>query len=100
MWGRNLADDEYAVQAAESFQVGGADAYFLSDPRTYGATVRYALLNLSLRVRRCQPNLPKISPGERSFAFPATPWLIFSDSKVLVPIILVLAAATVHIQLV
>jgi len=41
IWGRNLTEDDYATQTVEPFLVTGMDAYFLSEPRTYGATLRY-----------------------------------------------------------
>jgi iron complex outermembrane receptor protein len=41
VWGRNLTDDEYATQTVDTFIVSGMDAYFLAEPRTYGATLRY-----------------------------------------------------------
>jgi iron complex outermembrane receptor protein len=41
VWGRNLTDDEYASQTVTPLLVTGMDAYFLAEPRTYGATVRY-----------------------------------------------------------
>ncbi len=41
VWGRNLTDDEYASQTVATFLITGMDAYFLAEPRTYGATVRY-----------------------------------------------------------
>lgn len=41
IWGRNLTDDDYATQTLEPFLITGMDAYFLSEPRTYGATLRY-----------------------------------------------------------
>ncbi len=41
VWGRNLTDDDYATQTVEPFLITGMDAYFLSEPRTYGATLRY-----------------------------------------------------------
>lgn len=41
LWGKNLTDDEYAVQTANTFLFSGMDAFFLAPPRTYGATLRY-----------------------------------------------------------
>jgi iron complex outermembrane receptor protein len=41
IWGRNLTDDDYATQTVATFAFTGMDAFFLSPPRTYGATVRY-----------------------------------------------------------
>ncbi len=41
VWGKNLTDDEYAVQTTNTFGFTGADFYFLAPPRTYGATLRY-----------------------------------------------------------
>jgi iron complex outermembrane receptor protein len=41
LWGKNLTDDEYAVQTTNTFLFSGMDAYFLAPPRTYGATLRY-----------------------------------------------------------
>ncbi|GAB5453571.1 MAG: TonB-dependent receptor [Halioglobus sp.] len=41
VWGRNLTDDKYASQTVDTFLITGMDAYFLSEPQTYGATVRY-----------------------------------------------------------
>tara|TARA_R110000823_G_scaffold27609_9_gene80382 strand:- start:9732 stop:11951 length:2220 start_codon:yes stop_codon:yes gene_type:complete len=41
VWGRNLTDDDYASQTAVTQLVSGTDAFFLADPRTWGATVRY-----------------------------------------------------------
>ena len=41
VWGRNLTDDDYASQTVDTFLITGMDAYFLSEPQTYGATVRY-----------------------------------------------------------
>ena len=41
VWGRNLTDDDYASQTAVTQLVSGTDAFFLADPRTWGATLRY-----------------------------------------------------------
>ena len=41
IWGRNLTDDKYASQTVDTFLITGMDAYFLSEPRTGGATLRY-----------------------------------------------------------
>ena len=41
VWGKNLTDDEYAVQTVNRQLFTGMDAYFLAPPRTYGATLRY-----------------------------------------------------------
>jgi iron complex outermembrane receptor protein len=41
IWGRNLTDDDYASQTVDTFLITGMDAYFLAEPRTYGATLRY-----------------------------------------------------------
>jgi len=41
VWGKNLTDDEYAVQTLTPFPITDMDAYFLAPPRTYGATLRY-----------------------------------------------------------
>jgi len=41
VWGKNLTDDEYASLTANTFVFSGMDAFFLSPPRTYGATLRY-----------------------------------------------------------
>ena len=41
VWGKNLTDDEYASLTANTFIFTGMDAFFLSPPRTYGATLRY-----------------------------------------------------------
>ena len=41
VWAKNLTEDEYAQQTANTLPVTGMDAYFLAPPRTYGATLRY-----------------------------------------------------------
>jgi iron complex outermembrane receptor protein len=41
VWGKNLTDDEYASQTVVTLPFAGMDAYFLAEPRTLGATVRY-----------------------------------------------------------
>jgi iron complex outermembrane receptor protein len=41
VWGKNLTDDEYAVQTVVTQLFSGQDSYFLAPPRTYGATLRY-----------------------------------------------------------
>jgi len=41
IWAKNLTDDAYASLTAETLPLSGVDAYFLSPPRTYGATLRY-----------------------------------------------------------
>ncbi len=41
VWGKNLTDDEYAVQTVIPQLFNLMDAYFLAPPRTYGATLRY-----------------------------------------------------------
>jgi iron complex outermembrane receptor protein len=41
VWGKNLTDDEYAVQTTITQAFSGADQYFLAPPKTYGATLRY-----------------------------------------------------------
>ncbi|MEO0439025.1 MAG: TonB-dependent receptor [Pseudomonadota bacterium] len=41
LWGKNLSDDEYAGLTASPFAPTDMDAYFLTAPRTYGATLRY-----------------------------------------------------------
>jgi iron complex outermembrane receptor protein len=41
VWGKNLTDEEYAVQTLTTYPLTGLDAYFLAPPRTYGATLRY-----------------------------------------------------------
>jgi len=41
VWGKNLTDDQYAVQTATTNKLSGVDAYFLAPPKTYGATLRY-----------------------------------------------------------
>jgi len=40
LWGKNLTDDDYA-SGIGPFPLTGATAYFLTAPRTFGATVRY-----------------------------------------------------------
>jgi hypothetical protein len=42
----------------------------------------------------------KIASLERTFAFPASPWFIFGGPKLLVPLVLALCAALLHILLV
>jgi iron complex outermembrane receptor protein len=41
IWGKNLTEDEYASVTPGTSAFSGQDAYFLTPPRTYGATVRY-----------------------------------------------------------
>ena len=41
VWGKNLTDDEYAVQTTNPLLLTGAVQYFLAPPKTYGATLRY-----------------------------------------------------------
>ncbi len=41
VWGKNLTDEEYAVQTLVAYPVTNMDAYFLAPPKTYGATLRY-----------------------------------------------------------
>lgn len=41
IWGKNLTDDDYAVQTVVTQIFSGQDTFFLAPPRTYGATVRY-----------------------------------------------------------
>jgi len=41
VWGKNLTDEEYAVQTLTPYPITDMDAYFLAPPRTYGATLRY-----------------------------------------------------------
>jgi iron complex outermembrane recepter protein len=41
LWGKNLTDEEYAVQTLAPYPITDMDAYFLAPPRTYGATLRY-----------------------------------------------------------
>ena len=41
VWGKNLTDDEYAVQTLNTQAFSGQDSYFLASPKTYGATLRY-----------------------------------------------------------
>ena len=41
VWGKNLTDDEYAVQTGVTQVFSGQDPYWLAPPRTYGATLRY-----------------------------------------------------------
>lgn len=41
LWGKNLTDEEYAVQTLVPYPVTNMDAYFLAPPKTYGATLRY-----------------------------------------------------------
>ncbi len=40
-WGKNLTDEEYAVQTLTPYPLTNMDAYFLAPPKTYGATLRY-----------------------------------------------------------
>ena len=41
VWGKNLTEDEYAGLTPATFILSGMDAYFLTAPRIYGATLRY-----------------------------------------------------------
>lgn len=41
VWGKNLSDNKYAGRTAATFPITTMDAYFLTPPRTYGATLRY-----------------------------------------------------------
>ena len=41
LWGKNLTDEEYAVQTMVPYPISDMDAYFLAPPKTYGATLRY-----------------------------------------------------------
>jgi hypothetical protein len=41
VWGKNLTDDEYAKLTTAPQNFSGQRSYFLAEPRTYGATVRY-----------------------------------------------------------
>ena len=41
LWGKNLTNDEYAGVTTATSQITGTDPYFLTPPRTYGATLRY-----------------------------------------------------------
>ena len=41
VWGKNLTDEEYAVQTLVPYPITNMDAYLLAPPRTYGATLRY-----------------------------------------------------------
>lgn len=41
VWGKNLTDEDYANQTTATNALIGRDLYFLSAPRTYGATLRY-----------------------------------------------------------
>jgi iron complex outermembrane recepter protein len=41
LWGKNLTDEEYAVQTLAPYPPTDMDAYFLAPPKTYGATLRY-----------------------------------------------------------
>ena len=41
LWGKNLTDEEYAVQTLVPYPISDMDAYFLAPPKTYGATLRY-----------------------------------------------------------
>ena len=41
IWGKNLTEDEYAALTSKTQTFSGRDAYFLTPPRTYGATLRY-----------------------------------------------------------
>jgi iron complex outermembrane receptor protein len=41
IWAKNLNDEAYAGLTAETLPLTGMDAYFLTPPRTFGATLRY-----------------------------------------------------------
>lgn len=41
IWGKNLTDDAYAGLTSELQGFSGSRAYYLTPPRTYGATLRY-----------------------------------------------------------
>jgi iron complex outermembrane receptor protein len=41
IWGKNLTEDEYAAVTSKTQIFSGRDAYYLTPPRTYGATLRY-----------------------------------------------------------
>ena len=43
LWGKNLTDDEYAGFTGATSPITGASPYFLTPPRTYGATLRYEI---------------------------------------------------------
>jgi iron complex outermembrane receptor protein len=41
IWGKNLTDDGYAGLTSQIQRFSGSRAYYLTPPRTYGATLRY-----------------------------------------------------------
>jgi iron complex outermembrane receptor protein len=41
VWGKNLTDDGYAGLTTPVQRFSGSRAYYLTPPRTYGATLRY-----------------------------------------------------------
>jgi iron complex outermembrane recepter protein len=41
VWGKNLTDDGYAGLTSQVQRFSGSRAYYLTPPRTYGATLRY-----------------------------------------------------------
>jgi len=41
IWGKNLTDDAYAGLTSQVQRFSGSRAYYLTPPRTYGATLRY-----------------------------------------------------------
>jgi len=41
VWGKNLTDDGYAGLTSQIQRFSGSRAYYLTPPRTYGATLRY-----------------------------------------------------------
>ena len=41
IWGKNLTDNDYAVQTVVTQIFSGQGNFFLAPPGTYGATVRY-----------------------------------------------------------
>jgi iron complex outermembrane receptor protein len=41
VWGKNLTDEDYAAQTLATNALIGRDFYYLTAPRTYGATLRY-----------------------------------------------------------
>ncbi|MEO0435342.1 MAG: TonB-dependent receptor [Pseudomonadota bacterium] len=43
VWGRNLTDEEYAVQSVLPQAFSGQQSFFLMPPRTYGLALRYDL---------------------------------------------------------
>jgi len=43
IWGKNLTDDSYAGLTSQVQRFSGSRAYYLTAPRTYGATLRYEL---------------------------------------------------------